>query len=191
MCRAHSTHLFSILISNDNAGAKLLKQLSKINRPLEIKFAEMLNLMNQCDIVEKQHQKRHGNRNTSKSNDDNSFQFKNNPFSLFSGILPGNLKSVRWIQPNIQFLPCCDGIPQKISIMHELAIIVYVLLQFLSCICRYKMVRNRFVFHVQFEHVDFLCNLIHPKNQSSFTWFACITGDIATTYSDLGKCHGS
>lgn len=87
--------LIFISISNDNAGAKLLKQLSKINRPLEIKFAEMLHLMNQCDIVEKQHHKRHGNRNTSKANDDNSYQFKSNPFSLFSGILPGNFKLVR------------------------------------------------------------------------------------------------
>lgn len=77
--------------SNDNAGAKLLKQLSKINRPLEIKFNEMLNLMNQCDIVEKQNQKRIENRSTDKSrkDDTNTFQFSTNPFSLFSGILPG------------------------------------------------------------------------------------------------------
>lgn len=77
--------------SNDNAGAKLLKQLSKINRPFEIKFNEMLNLMNQCDIVEKQTQKRIGHRSTDKSrkDDKNTFQFTNNPFSLFSGILPG------------------------------------------------------------------------------------------------------
>lgn len=83
--------LQTILISNENAGGKLLKQLSKINRPLQIKFAEMLNLMDQCDVVEKQNHKRHRNPDTNKANDDNSFQFKNNPFSVFSGILPGNV----------------------------------------------------------------------------------------------------
>lgn len=68
--------------------------MSKINRPLEIQFKEMLNLMNQCDIVEKQNMKRNQRRNVrpSSSTDDNTskaFQFKNNPFSVFSGIIPG------------------------------------------------------------------------------------------------------
>lgn len=77
--------------SNENAGNKLLKQLSKLNRPLEIQFKEMLNLMNQCDIVEKQNQKRITNRSTHEPNDETpkAFQFKNNPFSVFSGIIPG------------------------------------------------------------------------------------------------------
>lgn len=54
----------------------------------------MLNLMNQCDIVEKQNMKRNERRNAKPSNDDGddtskAFQFKNNPFSVFSGIIPG------------------------------------------------------------------------------------------------------
>lgn len=51
----------------------------------------MLNLMNQCDIVEKQNMKRNERRNAKPPNDDTSkaFQFKNNPFSVFSGIIPG------------------------------------------------------------------------------------------------------
>lgn len=77
--------------SNEKAGNKLLKQLSKLNRPLEIQFKEMLTLMNQCDIVERQNQKRIINRSTHKLNDETpkAFQFKNNPFSVFSGIIPG------------------------------------------------------------------------------------------------------
>lgn len=78
--------------SNENAGNKLLKQLSKINRPLEIEFKEMLKLMNQCDIVEKQNMKRNERRYAKPTDEDvsrASFQFKNNPFSVFSGIIPG------------------------------------------------------------------------------------------------------
>lgn len=78
--------------SSDNAGKKLLKQLSKINRPLEIQFKEMLKLMNQCDIVEKQNLKRNDRHYVKPAEEDvsrASFQFKNNPFSVFSGILPG------------------------------------------------------------------------------------------------------
>lgn len=55
----------------------------------------MLNLMNQCDIVERQNHKRNEaqavNDTTDESNGNNFLnrQFKSNPFSLFSGILPG------------------------------------------------------------------------------------------------------
>lgn len=47
--------------------------------------------MNQCDIVEKQNMKRNERRNAVPPNDDTTkaFQFKNNPFSVFSGIIPG------------------------------------------------------------------------------------------------------
>ncbi|XP_031634048.1 uncharacterized protein LOC116347555 [Contarinia nasturtii] len=80
-----------IEIYSESAGNKLLKHLSKLNRPFEIQFKEMLELMNQCDIVEKQNLKRNERRNISPSNGDTSksFQFKNNPFSVFSGIIPG------------------------------------------------------------------------------------------------------
>lgn len=84
---------FPLFRSNENAGKKLLKQLSKINRPLEIQFTDMLNLMNQCDIVEKQNVKRNQRRSTNLANDEETsktFTFgKNNPFSVFSGIIPG------------------------------------------------------------------------------------------------------
>lgn len=90
--------------SNENAGNKLLKQLSKINRPLEIEFKEFLKLMNQCDIVEKQNLKRKERRNAHASDTDDdgddtskAFQFKNNPFSVFSGIIPGT----KWYGVNI------------------------------------------------------------------------------------------
>lgn len=86
-----SIFFFFRFCSNDSAGHKLLKQLSKINRPLEIQFKDMLNLMNQCDIVERQNLKRNERSNVHPSKEDTSksFQFKNNPFSVFSGIIPG------------------------------------------------------------------------------------------------------
>lgn len=52
----------------------------------------MLKLMNQCDIVEKQNMKRKDRRYAKPADEDvsrASFQFKNNPFSVFSGIIPG------------------------------------------------------------------------------------------------------
>lgn len=49
--------------------------------------------MNQCDIVEKQNMKRNERRYAKPAADEDvsraSFQFKNNPFSVFSGIIPG------------------------------------------------------------------------------------------------------
>lgn len=49
----------------------------------------MLNLMQQCDIIEKQNHKRNERRTTKPVDDDSSRVFKNNPFSVFSGIIPG------------------------------------------------------------------------------------------------------
>lgn len=49
--------------------------------------------MNQCDIVDKQNKRRIESRSVDVEDDGSkSFahrQFKNNPFSLFSGIFPG------------------------------------------------------------------------------------------------------
>lgn len=47
--------------------------------------------MNQCDIVERQNLKRNERRNAEPTDEESSktFQFKNNPFSVFSGIIPG------------------------------------------------------------------------------------------------------
>lgn len=73
-------------------------KLSKLNKPLEITFKEMLNLMNQCDIVEKQSSHKIQTRSNDNDNDDNiddtfmNRQFPNNPFSLLSGIIPGMTK---------------------------------------------------------------------------------------------------
>lgn len=49
----------------------------------------MLQLMNQCDIVEKQNEKRNQRRNTLPADDDSSRVFQFKPFSVFSGIIPG------------------------------------------------------------------------------------------------------
>lgn len=79
----------------------LLNNLSKYNRPLEIKFHEMLKLMNQCERVDKL---TYAARNTGKSSDtalatsnnQNSVAlnlaaniFPKSPLSILSGIIPG------------------------------------------------------------------------------------------------------
>lgn len=85
--------IFRNCFSSEEAGNQLLKQLSQINRPLEIKFKEMLNLMSQCDIVDRQNRKRIESRSVPKGEvietADTKHQFKSNPFALFSGIIPG------------------------------------------------------------------------------------------------------
>lgn len=71
---------------------KLLHNLSAINKPLEITFKDMVKLMNQCDIVEKQNEL---NRQPHLSKEQRSVDgggaglFPQNPFSLLSGIIPG------------------------------------------------------------------------------------------------------
>lgn len=92
--------IYFYLYSSESAGNKLLKQLSKINRPYEIDFKEMLDLMHKCDIVEKQNLKRKDrpNANPSDENASKAFEFKNNPFSVFSGIIPGTKWYVEFIE---------------------------------------------------------------------------------------------
>lgn len=84
--------------SKPNEGKKLLANLSKINRPLEITFKEMLNLMGQCDIVDRQSTHKIQTRSNDETDEDEddiyeatfmNRQFPNSPFSLFSGIIPG------------------------------------------------------------------------------------------------------
>lgn len=71
---------------------RLLQKLSTINKPLEITFKDMVKLMNQCDIVEKQNEI---NRQPHLSKEQRSVDgagtslFPQNPFSLLSGIVPG------------------------------------------------------------------------------------------------------
>lgn len=77
----------------------LLHSLSKINRPLEIKFDEMLKLMKQCERVDKL---TYAARNTGKSVESTASAaetnvalnlaaniFPKSPFSILSGIIPG------------------------------------------------------------------------------------------------------
>lgn len=70
----------------------LLQKLSTINKPLEITFKDMVKLMNQCDIVDKQNEM---NRQPHLSKEQRSVDgggtglFPQNPFSLLSGIVPG------------------------------------------------------------------------------------------------------
>ncbi|XP_017095137.1 uncharacterized protein [Drosophila bipectinata] len=101
-----------IEIYNDKEGKMLLEGLSHYNRPLEIKFDEMLKLMDQCEHVDKiSYASRHkaklenGERSSgggtggdaSSSGDTNDGValklatniFPRSPFSLLSGIIPG------------------------------------------------------------------------------------------------------
>ncbi|XP_068158328.1 uncharacterized protein [Drosophila tropicalis] len=105
-----------IEIYNDKEGKMLLEGLSHYNRPLEIKFNEMLKLMNQCEQVDKltyasQHRGKAENGNersssgssgtstsssssSSTSSNDGALKLASNifprsPFSLLSGIIPG------------------------------------------------------------------------------------------------------
>lgn len=109
---------------------KLLQNLSTINKPLEITFKDMVKLMNQCDIVEKQNEL---NRQPHLSKEQRSVDgggaglFPQNPFSLLSGIIPGT----KW----------CDQNDEK-------------------------------------------CYMIKISNRNLIS--RCGTGDIATSYSDLG-----
>lgn len=103
--------------SNDKEGKMLLEGLSHYNRPLEIKFDEMLKLMDQCEHVDKisyasRHKAKAANGERSSgggggAGDDASSSaggandgvalklatniFPRSPFSLLSGIIPGAL----------------------------------------------------------------------------------------------------
>lgn len=84
--------IFFLFFSDDREGINLLKKLSSINRPLEITFQDMVKLMSQCQLIDSQYAK----QNLSRSNDvaepntNTKTFFQNNPFSLFSGIIPGD-----------------------------------------------------------------------------------------------------
>ncbi|XP_016985537.1 uncharacterized protein LOC108049030 [Drosophila rhopaloa] len=101
-----------IEIYNDKEGKMLLEGLSHYNRPLEIKFDEMLKLMDQCEHVDKlSYASRHksklesGERSSGGGGGGDSSSmggandgvalklatniFPRSPFSLLSGIIPG------------------------------------------------------------------------------------------------------
>lgn len=101
--------------SNDQEGKILLRKLSRINRPLEIGFGDMLKLMQQCNQVDKNQEisKKKAQRfaalyerNSELRADDRNSNVQydaplpdedentrgllsGNPFSLFSGVFPG------------------------------------------------------------------------------------------------------
>lgn len=82
-----------IEIYSDNEGKILLDNLSKLNRPLEITFKEMLKLMNQCEQVDKQNSKSRKGKGetiaTAAPTNAPTNLFQKNPLSIFSGIIPG------------------------------------------------------------------------------------------------------
>ncbi|XP_075154362.1 uncharacterized protein LOC142227981 [Haematobia irritans] len=86
-----------IEIYNEQEGKILLKSLSKYNRPLEIKFEEMLKLMRQCERVDKlTYSARNEGKSADTSTTDNSIGlnlatniFPRSPLSILSGIIPG------------------------------------------------------------------------------------------------------
>jgi len=104
---------FSLIHSNDKEGKMLLEGLSHYNRPLEIKFDEMLKLMDQCEHVDKlsyasryRSELEGGERSSGGGGGDSSSTggtndgvalklatniFPRSPFSLLSGIIPGKL----------------------------------------------------------------------------------------------------
>lgn len=167
----------------------------------------MLNLMDQCDIVEKQHQKRLENRDTHPASDDNTFQFKNNPFSVFSGILPGNLRRFFILTRLCAVCQLCVHGNWRGSIVlasphhpSNLCTICVACYKAIMCFCVcYSQVQNgaeqvcvvglieRSIILQLNIGVDWPCNWI--VLESSPLDFVPIAGDIATTYSDLGKCH--
>lgn len=91
-----------IEIYNDNEGQKLLQNLSKLNKPLNIKLQEMFKLMAQCEKVDQiayskvQNDKESSIETTASTTTPNNLAtnlaaniFPRSPFSLLSGIIPG------------------------------------------------------------------------------------------------------
>ncbi|XP_055843038.1 uncharacterized protein LOC129909908 [Episyrphus balteatus] len=77
-----------IEIYSDNEGKILLENLSKLNRPLEINFKEMLKLMNQCEQVDKLLYKSRKGKGEQVTTTAPPNLFQKTP-SIFSGIIPG------------------------------------------------------------------------------------------------------
>uniref|UniRef100_A0A1B0D9R1 phospholipase A2 n=1 Tax=Phlebotomus papatasi TaxID=29031 RepID=A0A1B0D9R1_PHLPP len=79
--------------TNDDEGAKLLKELSAVNRPLQIDFREMLKLMMQCQMIDHMRKvKRQGTTSDTDQTTKRQHQtgyFSGAGLSLFSGIIPG------------------------------------------------------------------------------------------------------
>lgn len=87
--------LISCFLSNDDDGRELLRNLTRINKPLRITLEQMMRLIAQCDLLDPNQVnaddvKIRGFGSTNDETDSNG-----NPTtpsnSLYSGILPGNL----------------------------------------------------------------------------------------------------
>ncbi|GAB0087242.1 uncharacterized protein DMENIID0001_015350 [Sergentomyia squamirostris] len=80
-----------IEINNDDEGTKMLKELTNINRPLQIDFREMLKLMTQCQAIDHMRKVKRApesDQQTTKRQHDTGY-FSGASLSLFSGIIPG------------------------------------------------------------------------------------------------------
>uniref|UniRef100_A0A336LL42 Phospholipase A2 n=1 Tax=Culicoides sonorensis TaxID=179676 RepID=A0A336LL42_CULSO len=88
-----------IEVFSDSELKSMLRKLSKINRPLEIGFKDMIKLMYQCELIDKADEKSNQySDNSAESQNDQAIQesrstfFNNQAFpsiSLLSGIIPG------------------------------------------------------------------------------------------------------
>ncbi|XP_063703588.1 uncharacterized protein LOC134833256 [Culicoides brevitarsis] len=86
-----------IEVFSDMEGKSMLRKLSKINRPLEISFKDMMKLMYQCELVDKAEQKTRDDYLEEMQSDQPIQEsrgglFDNQAFpsiSLLSGIIPG------------------------------------------------------------------------------------------------------
>uniref|UniRef100_T1H0T4 Uncharacterized protein n=1 Tax=Megaselia scalaris TaxID=36166 RepID=T1H0T4_MEGSC len=78
--------------STEPEGKALLEDLSKLNKPLEITFEEMLKLMRQCEQIDKLNEKsKRKNRGEIIKEQNTSLQgsiFPKSPLSLLNGIIP-------------------------------------------------------------------------------------------------------
>lgn len=83
--------------STEPEGKALLEDLSKLNKPLEITFQEILKLMRQCEQVDKINEKsQRRNRGEIIKEQNTNLQssiFPKSPLSLLNGIIPGEFIS--------------------------------------------------------------------------------------------------
>lgn len=86
--------MIDCVYSDPEDAMKLLQELSIVSRPLMISFTEMITLMSQCQLVDApQTADTEGTRRSvpapGLTATDRPGLLANNPFTLFSGIIPG------------------------------------------------------------------------------------------------------
>lgn len=86
----------------------MLKKLSKINRPLEISFKDMIKLMYQCELIDKNEEKNEpyaAALTSDQSVQESRSSLFNNQFesiSLLSGIIPGRF--IKYFFSTLKFI---------------------------------------------------------------------------------------